>query len=267
MNNRSLLEVAEYISLISSVAGSFAAMVSGQVAFATLPLSVSILLNLVNRYRFEQQTRQSTNAVISQSHQQILTDIQSLRSVLNQSAKVDLNTVQQTLFKLKEEIAAVETKLDRLASLSAFDPNSIIEGISQLTNQYTILSKSLNAVRQQLDNLPLLERIDSLQSSVFQLSEEIAAQKTEIESILSHETFNIELIKSNISQITEQCTALQEFLDALVYRMLSDGGISSRVCSDEMETRLSKIVEYYRQQRQKRQKYATSPEPQDESSV
>lgn len=272
MNNRRLLEIAEYISLISSVAGSFAAMAFGQVAYATTLLSLSILLSLVSRYRFEQQTQESTNAVITKTHQQLSADIQSLRSsVLNQPAQVNLGDVQQALLKLTEEIAAAQTKLEsRLASLLALDPKQVNEAISRLTNQYTSLSESLNDVRQQLDSLSLSEKVDALQSAVFQCIAEIAVERTKTENHLSpYEALNIESIQTDISQIRKQCTALQEFLDGLVYRMLSHGGLSSQVCSDEIESRLSKTIQYYREQRdqkaQKHLKSAMSLERPDES--
>lgn len=255
MNNRRLLEIAEYISLISSVAGSFAAMAFGQVLYATAPLSLSILLNLVNRYRYEQQARQSTNAAMTEVQQQLSADIQSLRSsVLNQPAQVDLRDVQQALLKLTEEIAAEQTKIQsRLAPLSTLDLKPINEGISQLTNQYANLSDSLVNVRQRLNALPQSERFDTLESALAQFSSKIAAEKTKVESRLSPlETFNFETIRSDILQLRDQCTTLQEFLDSLVYRMLSDGSLGSW-SSNEAESRIDKIVQQYREQKQRLQ--------------
>lgn len=249
MNNRRLLEIAEYVSLISSVAGSFAAMAFGQVLYATAPLSLSILLNLVNRYRYEQQG-QSTNAAMTELQQQLSADIQSLRSsVLNLPAPVDLSDIQQALLKLPEEIAAQTRIQSRLAPLSALDLKPINEGISQLTNQYASLSESLVNVRQRLNALPQTERFDTLESELAQFSSKIAAEKTKIESRLSPlETFNFETIRSDILQLREQYATLQEFLDSLVYRMLSDGSLSSW-SSNEAESRIDKIVQQYREQK------------------
>lgn len=251
MKNRRSLLVAEYISLIGSVAGSAAAVVSGQVIYATAPLSLSILLNLVNRYRYEQQARQSTNIAITEAHQQLSADIQSLRSsVLTLPAQVDLSGVQQALFKLTEEIAAERAKIQsHPASLPALDLKPINEVISQLTNQSLSLSESLAAIRQRLDALPQSERFDALESALAQLSSEIALEKEDIESHFSSLDFsNIELIRTDISQLREQCTTLQEFLDSLVYRMLSDGVLSSQISSDKAESRMDKIVQQYLEQ-------------------
>ncbi|MDF5717809.1 MAG: hypothetical protein PUP93_29075 [Rhizonema sp. NSF051] len=268
MNNRRLLEIAEYISLIGSVAGSLAAMVSGQIAYATAPMSLSILLNFVNRYQFQQQS-QSTNAVIHNTHQQILANIEAISSLaLNQPAQASLSDVQQGLFNLKEEITATQIKLDRFASLSVFDPQLINEEISRMTSHYTDLSEYINAFRQQLSTLLVSERVEALQTTLFELKAEITSQRTQFDNQSStYNAFNIESIQDEFFILREQNTVLQEFLDALVYRMLSDGSLSSRVCSDDIEKRLSKIVEYYREQReQKRQKYAVSLEPSDNQS-
>ncbi|MDF5724945.1 MAG: hypothetical protein PUP91_31720 [Rhizonema sp. PD37] len=268
MNNRRLLEIAEYISLIGSVAGSLAAMVSGQIAYATAPMSLSILLNFVNRHQFEQRS-QSTNAVIHNTHQQILANIETISSLaLNQPEQASLSDVQQGLFNLKEEITAAQIKLDRFASLSVFDPQPINEEIFRMTKHYTDLSESINAVRQQLNASLGSERVEALQTTLFELKAEITSQRTQFDSYSSTDNaFNIEPIQDEVFILREQNTVLQEFLDALVYRMLSDGSLSSRVCSDDIEKRLSKIVEYYREQReQKRQKYAVSLEPSDNQS-
>lgn len=255
MKNRRSLLVAEYISLIGSVAGSAAAVVSGQVIYATAPLSLSILLNFVNRYQYEQQARQSTNIAIIEAHQQLSADIQSLRSsVLTLPAQVDLSDVQQALFKLTEEIGAERAKIQsHPASLSALDLKPINEGISQLTNQSLSLSESLAAIRQRLDTLSQSERFDALESATAQLSSEIALEKKDIESHFSRlESSNIELIQTDISQLREQCTTLQEFLDSLVYRMLSEGVLGSQLSSDKAESRIDKIVQQYVEQTEQR---------------
>lgn len=259
MRNRRSLLVAEYISLIGSVAGSAAAVVSGQVIYATAPLSLSILLNLVNRYRYEQQARQSTNIAITEAHQQLSADIQSLRdSVLTLPAQFDLSGVQQAIFKLTEEIAAERAKTQsRPASLSAIDLKPINEGISQLTNQSLSLSESLAAIRQRLDTLPQSERFDALEIATAQLSSETALLKTKIESRFSSlEPSNIELIRTDILRLREQCATLQDFLDSLVYRLLSDGVFGSQLSSDKAESRMDKIVQHYLEQtEQGRQDY------------
>ncbi len=95
MKSRRWLEMAEYVSLFGSVVGSFAAVVSQQVIYASAPLSLSILLNLINRHRFEQQIQQRESTDIKLIHK----DISQLR---NQYAS------------LVQSVASVNHRLDRL---------------------------------------------------------------------------------------------------------------------------------------------------------
>jgi hypothetical protein len=48
-NNLSLLEIAEIGSVIGSVGGTVASLITQQFFFASIPLSVSVSLNLLNR--------------------------------------------------------------------------------------------------------------------------------------------------------------------------------------------------------------------------
>lgn len=255
MNKLRWLYITEYVSLICSVAGSAAAVALGQVMYATVPMSLSILLNLVNRYRFEQRTRHSTNTAITETYQQLSANIQSLHSsVLSLPAQVDLSSVQQALFKLTEKITAEQTKIqDHPARMSELDLKLLHEGLNKLANQYASLSESLAGVRKQLDALPSFVRFATLESTLAQLSTEIAAQNTKIENrLFLLESSNIEVIRSDILHIQEQCATLQDFLDSLVYRLLADKIIGSWLSSNEAESHMEKIVRQYIEQREQR---------------
>ena len=89
------LDMAEYVSLFSSVAGSFAAVVSQQIIYASAPLSLSILLNLINRHRFEQQIQQRES-----------TDIQLIYK--------DISQLRDQYATLVQSVASVNHRLDRL---------------------------------------------------------------------------------------------------------------------------------------------------------
>jgi hypothetical protein len=71
MGKHHWLEVAEYTALTSSVVGSITAVLSQQIVYAAAPVALSLSLSTINRRRFEQQTQQSTQAVIAQVDQQI----------------------------------------------------------------------------------------------------------------------------------------------------------------------------------------------------
>ncbi len=95
MKSRRWLEMAEYVSLFGSVVGSFAAVVSQQIIYASAPLSLSILLNLINRHRFEQQIQQRES-----------TDIKLIYK--------DISQLREQYASLVQSVAGVNHRLDRL---------------------------------------------------------------------------------------------------------------------------------------------------------
>lgn len=56
---RRWLSVIEYIAVAGSFAGSIAAVVFQQMIYGLAPISLSLLLNLINRPRSEQKPQQS----------------------------------------------------------------------------------------------------------------------------------------------------------------------------------------------------------------
>ncbi|AFZ61239.1 hypothetical protein H6G54_02985 [Anabaena cylindrica FACHB-243] len=52
MNKYRLLEIAEYISIFATLAGSTIAVTTGQIIYATVPMALALLLNLVRRSQF-----------------------------------------------------------------------------------------------------------------------------------------------------------------------------------------------------------------------
>jgi hypothetical protein len=80
-NNFYWLDILETVSVIGYIGGSVASLVSQQVVFASLPLSLSVTLNLVNRGRLLNlvaQGNQTALAELSQRSQEHQTNIKTL---------------------------------------------------------------------------------------------------------------------------------------------------------------------------------------------
>ncbi|MBD1939210.1 phospholipase D-like domain-containing protein [Microcoleus sp. FACHB-68] len=152
MKTRNVLEIAEFVSLAGSVAGSVAAVFFQQLAYAVAPLSLSLLLNWTNRQRFELQTRQQTTAAITQLNEQL----SSLDAAKQQWAEALTSVIQ----RLEHEAQSIEPGRDLSGLLSE---------IEQLKNRQTTLEKWLAPIQIQLDGLreqftsrPELEQIENL---------------------------------------------------------------------------------------------------------
>lgn len=145
--------IAEYIAIATSVLGSLLSAISGQTLYATVPISLALLLNLFNRNQLQQESRNNVqienangNQLDSSFQSQTRTDSNlalTLFEVLERIEKVPevsqaVNEVTQKIESLKSEIEklpkqqALETISNKFDNRS--EPKEIIEIKQALTN-------------------------------------------------------------------------------------------------------------------------------------
>ncbi|HEY9297639.1 MAG TPA: hypothetical protein VIQ31_14975, partial [Phormidium sp.] len=131
-NNSNRLEMVEYAAAVGTIAGAVVAVISGKIIYLAVPLSASVLLNLVNRRRFELLSRNSTNAAMTRIYRQLAGEIQTLQAVTRTLASGGetsyLGIVKQTA-QMQELIATlVRAKM-----------NPIHQDIEEIKEQYSNL--------------------------------------------------------------------------------------------------------------------------------
>ncbi len=105
MNHRRWLEGAEYLSLFGLIAGSIAAVASGQLVYVCFPLSIAICLNFVNRSQFER--------LIQHRQQQIFRELQLQRQQL---ADLNIKLMSAEIAKLQQQYASLQQAHSALSS-------------------------------------------------------------------------------------------------------------------------------------------------------
>jgi len=108
------LEIAEYTALVGATIGSVAAFVSQQVVLAAAPLTLSLWLNLLNRQRFQWQTKKYVSGAIAD----VQKVISSLHGNFHALPSVDLNPITQRLDKLAASLDD-RSKLEEIQELKA----------------------------------------------------------------------------------------------------------------------------------------------------
>lgn len=165
-NNFNRLEMVEYAAVVGTIAGAVVAVFSGKIIYLAVPLSASVLLNLVNRRRFDLVSRNNTNTAMMRLYRQLAADIQTLQAVTRTLASGGeanyLGIVRQTA-QMQEFIA----------SLLGAKMNPIHQDIGELKDQYSSLQDSLSSVVQYLNNTSLAPRLDNLEETVKQYSEKM----------------------------------------------------------------------------------------------
>lgn len=127
VNNLDWPEIAEYLALSGAVIGSVVAVASQQVLYAAVPVSLSLLLNLFNRHRWEDLTRARLTAAITQLDQKLFSikalverrveDLRTDIAHLNEQAQKiqagqELESLGAAMLKLQQQIVALEQSLE-----------------------------------------------------------------------------------------------------------------------------------------------------------
>ncbi|MCS6815383.1 MAG: hypothetical protein NZ772_17660, partial [Cyanobacteria bacterium] len=104
MKNRNFWELGENVLLLGTGVGSVASVVSQQAFYAAAPLSFLLLLNLVNRRRFEQATEQNFTSTVSKIDQQVSAEINSLRQQISSlPTHAELAGIKSTITQKQDE--------------------------------------------------------------------------------------------------------------------------------------------------------------------
>ncbi len=199
-NNRRWLFIAEYVSIAASLLGTGFAAVSQQTIYGLAPISVSLLLNLINRHRLEALTQHRTTANAQ---------VQQLRSAID-----SLNVAYA---QVKQDVQNPAPRQE----LTSIVP--IVEELNERQNELRLslvpLQSQLNNLIEQFNNRPELEQIESLTTVIVALKKLIdelpaghsqpqpTALQHQVESILAQLSQNserVEQLEKAIAQMKQQ---------------------------------------------------------------
>ncbi|MBW4679086.1 MAG: tetratricopeptide repeat protein [Microcoleus vaginatus WJT46-NPBG5] len=195
----SWLEIAEYITIAGSIAGSAVAVLSQQLVYAAAPVSASLLLNLLNRRRLEELAPPSPNGDVTQIHRQLSTEVESLR------ASVRRLPTQEELRGVKE---ALQTEMRRLEGLETAEGSAAGE-ISHIHNQYSSLLEAVATVSNRLEEFPPASRVEGLEKAFARTTEELAQLETEVTQL-----------QTNLQNRQAQSSTEEQALTAQAYSLL-----------------------------------------------
>lgn len=207
-NNRSLLAIAEYVSVASSVVGSVLAVVFQQAIYGLAPVSLSLVLNLLNRRQLEQLTQQKNTA--NTQVQQLTSALNSLsvantkfkQEVQNLATKQELTSIVSRVEELKEQqngwrlsLVPMQSRLDDL--IDAFNKRPELEHIESLA---TVIA----ALKQCIDEIPQPEQLQKQIGEVQQQADIAVAQLSERTDQLSETIEKVKRLEQAIARLQQQ---------------------------------------------------------------
>lgn len=151
------LQIAEYVFLLASVVGWAVAVGTQQLIYAAVPVSIALVLNLLNRFRLEQHMKRRLSAAMNQLQRQVSEE----NSTLHQQ---HIQIQQQ---QLEDAIASLKTQIpDYLAQLESSELQSSALKIIQFKGRLTSLEESLHSVVQYLNSASLPARVERLEEEI-----------------------------------------------------------------------------------------------------
>lgn len=164
MRSPNQLEVAEYLCWLSAVIGTLVAAVSSRIVFAGVPLSLSLLLNLINRRRLEVMLDHRAMTAVMQLQDQVAQEFELLYSSLPESGKGSSTSSR----------GISPHPLNLSAGVSDQTSPGVTEQLHQLQGQYDRLQMTLAETIDYLNHSPVPQRLDGLESRLTQLSRELS---------------------------------------------------------------------------------------------
>lgn len=202
------LVLAEYAALTVSALGCIAAAASAQVAYVAIPLTLSLGLNLLNRYRWQQQTRaniESNKEALAQIERQLQNQLESLR------AQVQTLPTSERITDVEASMLRLSTFCGQLQQRLAQQPSPAF--YTKINQEFAILRRAIIRLRDSSEaNIATtrqhLEReISLLQEKLAQTSEvaEQAAQR----ALADNPTAEIADLRAQIEQMQKRIAKLE----------------------------------------------------------
>lgn len=164
-NHLSRSNILDTLSVVGVIGGSVASLVSQQVAFAAIPLSFSVALNLANRRQLVNEMAQHQQSAIAQLSQQLgnhQTQINTLSEVTQQSVQSQKSIItmiveltqqdkehDQAIAQLTQQSQAHQTNIENLSEQIQHS----IANLTQETQQLTNFTQNLDKQHKQLEEV------------------------------------------------------------------------------------------------------------------
>ncbi len=204
--NRHWTEVAETISLIASAGGAIVSVILEQVAYLAAPVTLALVLNLVNRQRLEQGVEHQSREEITLLQSSVSEELEALRaSVLGIAAHIDMGGMRRAITTLEEGL------LTRLERLEIMDQQALQADINQLKNQSSYLLEALANILQRLNENDGGDRWQNFESRLTQLTTEVTTLQTHLQNRLTPLEETIYNTSQNLAPIRESLTNLEQY--------------------------------------------------------
>ncbi|MBD1999977.1 tetratricopeptide repeat protein [Leptolyngbya sp. FACHB-541] len=224
MKKRHWLELVESLSLVGLGVGSVVSLMSKQVLFASTPLSVLVLLNLINRRRFEDQSEQNTAIALSKLDRRVSKHIELLNQqmmslptpeAIGSLKKTVTRNNREILDKLASEVAEIRQEIqDRLDPIEQQGIQPLRQEIYQIHEQYAQLSDTLAGVTNYLQKASPANRMEEVEGAIAQFKTELVQIRVNLQNLTNLTKPSIVSLRDQVSHLNRQFQKLPPPVDS-----------------------------------------------------
>ncbi|MGL5064697.1 MAG: hypothetical protein ACRC62_32340 [Microcoleus sp.] len=159
-----LLETAELFFLAASALGLAAALVLQQAIYAEVPVTISLLLNFINRQKLQRQIKASTAGAIDRSNQHAATTDRSIEQL-----QIAVKSLDTAIAKISRE---------SINPGSGENVHSLISAVENIRQRLIILEQTIKMVQSEIDitskqfkQRPELQQVETLTTIMLDLQQ------------------------------------------------------------------------------------------------
>jgi tetratricopeptide (TPR) repeat protein len=249
-------ELTEYTLLAGTGVGTLAAVLTQQFLYAASPLSLYLLLNLMNRRRADQLTLESADAAISQVDRKLTENIDLLQQQTKSLPSfLDLATLRKTALQ-ENEAAIARLQQETAEKFSQFEEQNlgaVQQDLHQLQEQYSQIGESISTITTNLKGLADNTRVGQLEETVTQLKTEVSQLREDLQRLTDDQrSTNTRALQDQINHLNRRINSLPQPFDASALKQDIESllKVSSDMVSRRELARLASQIEKLNQQQQ-----------------
>jgi tetratricopeptide (TPR) repeat protein len=227
MKSSKWLDVTEYALLAGSGMGSVAAVLSQQLAFTAAPVSLLLLVNLVNRRCADKAIADRNLAVVVQVEQRVNQQLEILeRRVQGLPTFWDLASLRKTLLN-KHRVALSQLQQEtftRLATLENQEQLFKPEDLQHLQQQQAKLADSVQTLTAHLHRTASIDQMRDSEVAIDRLQGNIGTLQSQLEKISRvYSPAQIKAVQGQIDHLNRRFNSLPNPVDTTKLRQELDG--------------------------------------------
>lgn len=222
MKKHSWLNALENVSLVGLGAGSVASILLKQVFYTTTPLSLLVVLGLLNR-RHLAQVNEHRDTTLAETDQYFALQLDRLHQYVSSLPKPEaINRLNRTLLfknqevseKLHSELSNLKQSLhQRVAAVEQQGLGGMRQEVRQLAERCNYLTETVSQISTDLGDLSTQMQGDNIRTEVEQLKHDLATVQTNLDSFTYQTKPNLAILQEHITRLDRQFSKLPPPVD------------------------------------------------------